>query len=78
MGYDPQSAPVTVGQPLPLDASFYQRYKQGKVKVITLCQVYSCTAGSTCHIMFRLGGLGALQQPSGSLLSCSVSALLYR
>lgn len=33
LSHDPHAAPVVVGQPLPLDAAFYQRYKQGKVKV---------------------------------------------
>lgn len=32
LAYDPHAPPVTVGQPLPLDAAFYERYRQGKVK----------------------------------------------
>lgn len=32
----PHAEPVTVGEPIPLDMAFYQRYKQDKVKVTTL------------------------------------------
>eukprot|EP00878_Enallax_costatus_P008594 GHUV01008985.1.p1 GENE.GHUV01008985.1~~GHUV01008985.1.p1 ORF type:complete len:754 (+),score=301.21 GHUV01008985.1:377-2638(+) len=32
LAHDPHAEPVTVGEPLPLDMTFYQRYKQGKVK----------------------------------------------
>eukprot|EP00775_Hariotina_reticulata_P007918 gene7918-8114_t len=32
LSHDPHAPPVTVGQPLPLDAAFYQRYQQGHVK----------------------------------------------
>lgn len=31
--HDRLAPPVVVGQPLPLDAGFYQRYKEGRVKV---------------------------------------------
>jgi hypothetical protein len=31
--HDRFAPPVVVGQPLPLDAAFYQRYQEGKVKV---------------------------------------------
>ena len=35
LSHDPHTPPITVGQPLPLDAAFYQRYQQGQVKVCT-------------------------------------------
>jgi hypothetical protein len=46
--HDRLAPPVVVGQPLPLDAAFYQRYQEGKVKVRRTADV-GC---ATCWLLF--------------------------
>jgi hypothetical protein len=46
--HDRFAPPVVVGQPLPLDAAFYQRYQEGRAKVRPLLQLLLLLCDGCC------------------------------